>query len=275
MTALLHAERLSKSFGPIQVLADISLDLASSEVHAVIGENGAGKSTLMKLLAGAEQPSDGRILLDGAPVRFASPADAERHGVVLVPQEQLLAPQLTVAENMFLGAELRRGPFLDRPAMRRRARDQLTDLNCVADPDALVARLSIAERQLVQIARALLKPHRVVILDEPTAVLTPVESNALFRAVARLKAARVGVLYISHRLPEVAAIADRVTVLRDGRHVATHPRGVLMEIDMARLMVGRELSAIFPPKPPAPAGDPVLSVADISVPGFVATAAFD
>ena len=271
---LLRAGRLGKSFGAITVLSDVSLSLAAGEVHAVIGENGAGKSTLMKLLAGWERPSAGQILLSGSPIAPASPADAERLGIVLVPQEQLLAPDLSVAENLYLGAELRRRMFLDRAAMRGRTRALLDQLGCGADPDAAVARLSVAERQLVQVARALVKPHRVVILDEPTAVLTTVESAALFRAIARLTEAGVGVLYISHRLAEVAAIADRVTVLRDGRQVATHRRGELSEVAMARLMVGRELSAIFPPKPARPAGTPMLRVEGVTAPGSVADAGF-
>ena len=270
----LAAESLRKSFGAAPVLIDVSLTLHPGEVHAIIGENGAGKSTLAKLLAGHEQPDHGRILLDGQPVRFLGPSDAERHGVVLVHQELLLAGQMTVAENLFLGRERRRGPFLHRTAMRSSTAEHLAQLGCAVHPDLRVDRLSIADRQMVQIARALLIPHRVVIFDEPTAVLTPVETAALFRVIAELKTSGAGVLFISHRLVEVAAIADRVTVLRDGRHVATHPAADMSQQEMARLMVGREMSALFPDKPPAPTGPAVLEVGGASVPGFVADAGF-
>jgi ribose transport system ATP-binding protein len=271
---LLQAEALGKSFGPVAVLVDINLTLAAGEVHAVIGENGAGKSTLMKLFSGHEQPSAGRMLLDGKAVHFATPNDAERHGIALIHQEQLLAAQLTVAENIFLGRELRRGPLLDRARMRRIATERLAELNCHVDPDTAVSDLRLADRQMVQIARALLVPRRVVIFDEPTAVLTPVEVATLFAVIARLKAAGTGILYISHRLGEVKAVADRVTVLRDGRLVTSADAASLTQLDMARLMVGRDMSALFPPKPPAPDGAPLLSVQHASVPGYVTEASF-
>ena len=265
---------MRKSFGAAPVLIDVSLTLHPGEVHAFIGENGAGKSTLAKLLAGHEQPDQGRILLDGQPVRFPGPSDAERHGIVLVHQELLLAGQMTVAENLFLGREQRRGPFLERTAMRIATAERLTRLGCSVHPDMRVDRLSIADRQMVQIARALLIPHRVVIFDEPTAVLTPAETAALFRVITELKASGAGILFISHRLAEVAAIADRVTVLRDGRHVATHLAADLSQHEMARLMVGREMSALFPDKPQVPTGPVVLEIGGASVPGFVTDAGF-
>jgi len=271
---VLASESLRKSFGAAPVLIDLSLALHPGEVHAIIGENGAGKSTLAKLLGGHEQPDQGRILLDGEPVHFHGPADAEHHGIVLVHQELLLAGQMTVAENLFLGRERRRGPFLDRTAMRIATMEHLARLGCAIHPDMRVDKLSIADRQMAQIARALLIPHRAVIFDEPTAVLTPVETAALFRVIAELKVSGAGVLFISHRLAEVAAIADRVTVLRDGRHVATHPAADVSQQEMARLMVGREMSALFPDKPPPPTGQVVLEIDGASVPGFVADAGF-
>ncbi len=271
---MLAANDIAKSFGGVRVLAGIDLAVAPGELRAILGENGAGKSTLMKILAGHEQPDEGRIVLDGTAVRFAGAADAERQGVVLVPQEQLLAGQLTVAENLFLGREVRRGPFLDRGAMRRVASERLAALGCRVPPEATVGRLSVAERQMVQIARALMVPHRVVILDEPTAVLTPHEVEALFRVLAGLKVLGVAMLYISHRLAEVEAIADSVTVLRDGRHVASRPAAGLGQHEMARLMVGRDMSALFPPRPPRPAAGPMLAVTEATVPGFVERASF-
>ena len=180
MEAVLRAENISKSFGPIEVLSGISLDLKPGEVHAVIGENGAGKSTLMRILSGHIAPTKGSLHLNGRPITFSGPVDAESHGIVLVHQEILLAPDLTVAQNLFLGREIKRFGFVDDAAMRERTREILRELGTGIDPDREVSRLSIADRQLVQIARALLVPHKVVAFDEPTAVLTPIEAESLF-----------------------------------------------------------------------------------------------
>jgi ribose transport system ATP-binding protein len=225
MAPVLRADRVSKSFGPIEVLSDVVLELAPGDVHAVIGENGAGKSTLMRILSGHLPPTRGGLVLDGEPVTLGGPVDAERRGIVLIHQEILLAEDLTVAQNLFLGREVRRGPFVDARAMRRRSAEALAELGSGLSPDTPVRRLSIADRQFVQIARALLVPHRVVIFDEPTAMLTPVEAEKLFAVIRRLRVSGVAVLYISHRLQEVKAVADRVTVLRDGRLVATREIG--------------------------------------------------
>ncbi|RIY00076.1 sugar ABC transporter ATP-binding protein [Aureimonas flava] len=268
------AEGVSKSFGPVEVLSDVGFELRAGEVHAIIGENGAGKSTLMKILAGHLRPSGGRLLLKGEPVRFSGPAEAERRGVVLVHQEILLAPDLTVAQNIHLGRELRRGLVLDDRAMDASAAAALAGLGASIDPRARVGALSIAQRQLVQIARALLVPHDVVIFDEPTASLTPHETESLLRVIAAIRARGVGVLYISHRLPEVERLADRVTVLRDGRRVATREAGELRPADMARLMVGRDVAKLYPDRVPPPVGAPILRVEAMRVPGHVRSAAF-
>ncbi|HZH53072.1 MAG TPA: sugar ABC transporter ATP-binding protein [Microvirga sp.] len=274
MVSVLRAENISKSFGPIEVLSDISLDLRAGEVHAVIGENGAGKSTLMRILSGHLQPSKGGLHLDGTAVPFSGPVDAEGRGIVLVHQEILLAEDLTVAQNLFLGREIRRLGFVDDRAMRERARAILAELGTSIDPDREVRRLSIADRQLVQIARALLVPHKVVAFDEPTAVLTPVEAESLFQIIRRLRSQGVAVLYISHRLNEVKAIADRVTVLRDGRLVTTRDIDGLEPIEMARLMVGRDMSKLYPEKPATASDEIVLSVQNMAVPGYVERASF-
>ncbi|NWJ23607.1 sugar ABC transporter ATP-binding protein [Rhizobium sp. RM] len=265
---------LSKSFGPVQVLREISLEVRAAEVHAIIGENGAGKSTLMKLLAGNEKPSSGEIRIDGTPVSFTGPVDAEERGIVLVHQEILLAPDLTVAQNIYLGRELVKGPVVDDRAMRAGARDAVSGLGGQIDPDALVGSLSIAQRQLVQIARVLLVPHRVVIFDEPTASLTPVETDALLNVIREIRAKGVAVLYISHRLPEVKEIADRVTVLRDGKLVASHSALDLEPADMARLMVGRDVAKLYPDRIAAEEQQAVLEAVDFAVPGFVSSASF-
>jgi ribose transport system ATP-binding protein len=186
MTAVLRADHVSKSFGPVEVLSDVSLDLEPGEVHAVIGENGAGKSTLMRILSGHLPPTKGDLILDDKPVVFSGPVEAEGRGIVLVHQEILLAEDLTVAQNLFLGREVRRSGLVDDRAMRQRTEAALAELGSRIPPDTVVRRLSIADRQLVQIARALLVPHRVVVFDEPTAVLTPVEAESLFAVIRRL-----------------------------------------------------------------------------------------
>ncbi len=271
---VLEAVGLSRSYGPIEVLSDVSLGVLAGEAHAVVGENGAGKSTLMKILSGHLQPSRGAIKLDGAPIELKGPVDAERRGIVLVHQEIMLAPDLTIAENMFLGREVRRGPTLDDKEMNRRAVEAMRVFGVDAPVTEPVARLSIAQRQLAQIARALAVPHRIVIFDEPTASLTPVETTALLRLIRELKSRGVAVLYISHRLEEVKAVADVVTVLRDGKRVATRPSSELEPVDMARLMVGRDLLALYPPRSAAPTGEPVLEVSQFSAPGFAENASF-
>jgi ribose transport system ATP-binding protein len=273
LVPILQAERVSKSFGPNKVLDAITLALQPGRVHAVIGENGAGKSTLMRILSGYLQPSEGRLLWDGAPVSFASPLAAEQKGVVLIHQEILLADDLTVAQNVFLGREARRGWFTDDGSMRDRTQFALDELGATISPDAETRGLSLADRQFVQIARALLVPHRVVIFDEPTTVLTPVEADSLFAVIRRLSAGGAAVLYISHRLSEVKAVSDMVTVLRDGRHVTTAKTATLEPADMARLMVGREMAKLYPAKPDG-AGDVVLTVQAARVPGYVEEAAF-
>ncbi len=270
----LQAVSLSKSFGPVTVLHDLCLDVRAGEVHAIIGENGAGKSTLMKVFAGHLRPSSGQIRMDGEAVTLASPVVAEALGVVLVHQEILLAPDLTVAQNLFLGREIRRGWTMDDRAMRARAREALASLGSAVEPDALVGRLSIAQRQLVQIARVLLVPHRVVIFDEPTASLTPFETDALLRIVADIRSKGAAVLYISHKLPEVKTIADRVTILRDGRLVSTDEARGLDPLEMARRMVGRDVAKLYPDRAHDAQGEAVLDVQGFSVPRHASNANF-
>jgi len=272
--AALEAFGLSKSFGPTEVLSDISLAFAAGEVHAIVGENGAGKSTLMKLLSGHLEPTRGALAIDGERTVLRGPVDAERRGIVLIHQEILLAPHLTIAQNMFLGRELRRGVTLDDREMNRRAVEAMRELGVEISATIPVDRLSIAHRQLAQIARALISPHQIVLFDEPTASLTPVEVEALHRLIVALKAKGVAILYISHRLAEVKAIADRVTVLRDGKHIATRPASELAPLDMARLMVGRDLLKLYPDRGPRPSSAAVLEVAGFNAPGYASEASF-
>ena len=217
----MQAAGLGKAYGPITVLSDVALDIVAGEVHAIIGENGAGKSTLMKLLSGHVQPTEGQIFINGEPIDFANAVEAEAVGIVLVHQEILLAPDLTVAQNLYLGRELTRGWMVDDRSMNRRTAELLLQVGSVAHPEDRVGDLPLAQRQLVQIARALLNEHKVVILDEPTAVLANDEVDALLEIVRNLRKHGVAVLYISHRLEEVEALADRITVLRDGRMIGT------------------------------------------------------
>ena len=262
---VLHAEALSKAYGPITVLSDVTLDICSGEVHAIIGENGAGKSTLMKLLSGHAEPTGGKMAMDGTEVAFADAVHAEDSGIVLVHQEILLAPDLTVAQNLFLGRELSRFFAVDDKRMNRRTTEVLARVGSTARPWTVVGDLPLAQRQLVQIARALLDDRKGIILDEPTAMLANDEVDALLDIVRNLRAQGVAVLYISHRLEEVEALADRVTVLRDGKMIGTWPAADLDQRQMAELMVGRELSMLYPPKREPTAADPALVVEDLSV----------
>jgi len=273
---IVAVESLAKSFGPVQVLFDIDFALEQGEVHALVGENGAGKSTLMKILSGYEQPTSGLICLDGNPIPLPDSGPAERLGIVLIHQEFALAEHLTVEENIFLGREIRRGWLLDKKAMRDQSRAILRELDCTVDPDSRVQDLSVSDKQMVEIAKAVSREARVLIMDEPTAVLTGTETQVLFRLIRRLKAQGVTIVYISHKLDEVAEISDRLSVLRDGVLVETRPTAQTSQEDMATLMVGRPLSDLFLPKsPPVSDADRVLEVERVSVPGWVHDASFD
>jgi len=266
---------VSRSFGPVQVLFDISLDLRPGEVHALIGENGAGKSTTMKIMAGYLAPTSGEVRLSGRPGAFGGSQEAEAQGVVLIHQEFNLAEQLSVEQNVFLGRELRRGLFLDKRAMRTQTAALLDRLQCRVDPDARVRDLSNPDKQMVEIAKALGRQARVLIMDEPTAVLTNREAAVLFEQVERLKTEGVAILFTSHKLDEVKRISDRVTVMRDGRVVLTAPTANLSEDAMANAMVGRELSDLFP-KRTTPLGQEIaLRVRDLTVPGRAEGISFD
>ncbi|WP_151719009.1 sugar ABC transporter ATP-binding protein [Gemmobacter serpentinus] len=261
----LRAEGLGKAYGPITVLSDITLDIVAGEVHAIIGENGAGKSTLMKLLSAHVQPSLGHLSMAGQRVDFPDAVAAEEAGVVLVHQEILLAPDLTVAQNLYLGRELGGWLGVDDHRMDARTTEVLASIGAHCGPRDRVSDLPLAQRQLVQIARALLDDRKVVIFDEPTAVLANDEVAALLDVVRGLRDRGVAVLYISHRLDEVEALADRVTVLRDGRMIGTWAGHDLSQRQMAELMVGRELEMLYPPKRPPVTAAPILVVSDLEV----------
>src|SRR5262245_22060585 len=264
-TILLRGEALTKRFPGVTALADVHISLRSGEILAVIGENGAGKSTLMKILAGVEQPDAGRILLDNHPVVIRSVHSALGLRIALIHQELNLADNLDVSANIFLGREPRRWSFIDRAAIDREARRYLDLVGLNLSPRTLVERLPIGQRQLVEIAKALSVNARIVIMDEPTSSLSRHETEILFRVIRDLCSRGVSVIYISHRLAEVEALADRVIVLRDGRNAGELSGAELRPDRMVSLMVGRAVSLFAGGKPRTP-GDVLLDVRDLLVP---------
>jgi ribose transport system ATP-binding protein len=266
---------ITKDFGPVRVLHGVSLDLAPGRVYGLLGENGAGKSTLMKILSGYESATGGELFIDGEPCRFAGSRDAETAGVVLIHQEFNLADDLTIAQNIFLGRELRRGWWLDDRRMQEAARRVLAQVGLAVDPGRRVGDLIVAEKQLVEIAKALARQARLLVMDEPTATLTPTETQRLFALIEQLKASGVTILYISHKLDEVERITDEVIVMRDGRLVAREPTAGLSRQRMANLMVGRELSDMFPARHPVPPGEPLLRVRGLTVAGWAREVSFE
>ncbi|MGS0743521.1 sugar ABC transporter ATP-binding protein [Glaciimonas sp. GG7] len=269
MTALLSLEGVGKHFGGVYALQAVNFDIRAGEVHALVGENGAGKSTLMKIIAGNYQPDVGLIRQNGQPVRFRNPRDALDQGVALIHQETALVPDLTVAENVML-CQL---PGLIRwDAMFKRAQGLIQSLGFDIDPTAIVATLSAAQRQVVEIAKALSLNVKLLVLDEPTASLAPSDAMRLLDIVRGLRARNVGVVYISHRLDEVFNIADRITVLKDGAVVDTViPSSINMD-GLIRLMVGRPLKALFPQRENVSIGPVVLDVENLTRRGTVQAA---
>lgn len=264
MTPRLYMSDVEKQFGATRALKGVALEVRPGEVHALIGENGAGKSTLMKVLSGALSPDRGHIELDGRPYAPAGPLEARESGVVMIYQELNLAPDLSVEENIVLGAEPRRFGWVDRKQRRALARDALAELRHEDLPlEVPVYRLSVAEQQVIEIARALIYDARLLIMDEPTSSLTRSDVEELFAIVHRLRARGVSIIYISHFLEECQAVADRYTVLRDGLTVGTGPMEDANVPTLVRLMVGRELSDIYPRRAHE-IGPPVLETRGLS-----------
>jgi ABC-type sugar transport system ATPase subunit len=266
---LLETRGLTRRFPGVLALDHVDFAANGGEVHAVCGANGAGKSTLMNILAGALPSTSGTIVLDGAPVSFANPADARAAGISIVYQEFSSIPELSVADNIFLGREFTKGAkFVDRARARSEAQSLLKRYDIRIDPDTPVAALSVADRQLVELARALSTRARILILDEPTAVLSLSEQDKLFGVIRSLKASGILVLYISHRLEEIFAVADRVSVMRDGKLVADRRTAELTQRDLVRLMTGREVEVSRSTYAVGTEADVVLDVSGAETGGF-------
>ncbi len=264
---LLEVRRLTKRFPGVLALNEVTFDLQAGEIHALCGENGAGKSTLIKLLSGIHPHGtyDGEILVDGHPARFASIREAGAAGIAVITQEFALVDELSIAENLFLGREPLRAGLIDWPTMHQRAAALLAEFGLHLDPAAPVGALGIGQKQLLEILRALDKQSRVLVLDEPTAALPEHEVGVLLDHLRRLRARGTTCIYISHKLEEVFAIADRITVLRDGRSIATRPAGDYTVATVIRDMVGRELGELFPRAAPPALGPVQLRVEKLSV----------
>jgi ribose transport system ATP-binding protein len=264
--AILQMRNVSKTFSGVKALHGVHLSVYPGEVHALMGENGAGKSTLMKILSGAYLPDPGaEILIDGKPVDIDGPLAAKAHGIAIIYQELALSPNLTVAENIYLGREARRGPAIDRGGMTAGCADILTNLGATFGPRTLVADLSIAEQQMVEVARAIHARSRILVMDEPTTALSSRETQRLFQLILRLKAEGLAIIYISHRMTEVYELAGRVSVLRDGFYVGTLGADEIRPESIVRMMVGRDLSSFYK-KEHRSSGEraPVLDVANFA-----------
>ncbi len=262
---VLELRGITKRFPGVVANDDINFELRQGEVHALLGENGAGKSTLMNVLYGLYQPDEGEIVVKGAPVRFHSPKDAINHGIGMVHQHFMLIPVMTVAENIVLADEpTRAGILLDRPAAAKRVADLSRQFSFSIDPDALVGSITVGQQQRVEILKALYRHADVLILDEPTAVLTPHEARELFEILKRLAAEGKSVIFITHKLNEVLEIADRITVLRRGKTIDTVDRAGATEAALARMMVGRDV-LLRVDKPTASPAEPLLGVEDLHV----------
>ena len=263
-TMVLELRHAAKSFGPVQALLDGSIELRAGEVHALLGENGAGKSTLVKILAGVHQPDSGQVLVDGQAVTLHGPAAARAAGIAVIYQEPMLFPDLTVAENIFMGRQpVRAGRRIDRGAMSRAANEIFAQLGVALDPARPARGLSVADQQIVEIAKALSLNARVLIMDEPTAALSNIEVERLFRVIAALRARGAAVMFISHRLEEVFAICQRVTIMRDGKFVMTAPTDTLDVDTIIRSMIGRDLGDMYHKTGTVP-GEVVLAVDQIT-----------
>ncbi len=255
--ALLELSGIVKRYGPVTALAQGQLRCEAGSIHAVVGENGAGKSTLIKIISGVVEPTEGEMRLDGRPVRFRGPADAQAHGIVCVFQELSLLPDLSVADNIGITNPPRRFGLIDQAAQRRQAERLLAEIGCEGiDPRERVRDLPLSRRQMVEIAKALGRRPRLLILDEATSALTADDVARVVALLKRLRAQGMCILYISHRMHEIRELADTCSVFANGRHVQSFARDAHTEDEIVRMMIGREISQLFPPRPPAPPSQP-------------------
>lgn len=262
----LQMSHITKRFPGVLALSNVDFALRKGEVHALLGENGAGKSTLMKILSGVYQPDEGDIIFEGQPVTFANPLSAQSAGITIIHQEFNLFPELTVEENIFIGREFCKNNRwrLDDKQQRQAAIDILQKLNLNISPETLVADLTVAQQQMVEIAKAISVNAKILIMDEPTAALTETEIDSLFQVTRLLKEQGTGIVYISHRLEELALIADRATVMRDGQFIATVDYDAVKISDLIAMMVGRDLGNIYPRREPLAQRKPVLEVSGLT-----------
>jgi len=258
----LEIKKISKSFGAVQALKGVSFNIAPGECLAVVGENGAGKSTLMKILAGVEQPDKGSILIDGVETSISNPRQADEMGICLVHQELIFVPELSVAQNIFLGREKSKNGFIRKKNQKQRSEELLNELGLDIDVGTPMSRISASEQQLVEIAKGLSQNAELVILDEPTSSLAPAEVERLFNVIRSLLKNQKSVVYISHRVDEIGVIADRVMVMRDGLLAGSLPAGASSK-EVVSLMIGRELNKMYP-KSVGKSGNEVLEVKNIS-----------
>ncbi|MGV8911399.1 MAG: sugar ABC transporter ATP-binding protein [Rhodoglobus sp.] len=259
-TPALSLRGASKTFGPVIALADGTIEILPGEIHALVGENGAGKSTLVKILAGVHSPDGGEFLVEGKPAHFRNVSESKAAGISVIYQEPTLFPDLTVAENIFIGRQPKgRAGLISRGEMRRRAAELFTTLGVPIDPDRIADGLSIADQQIIEIAKAISLDANVLVMDEPTAALSGVEVERLFTVARALREKGAGILFISHRFEEVFGLSDRITVMRDGRYIQVHNTAEVAVPAIVKEMVGRELGELFP-KQDAEIGDVVLKV---------------
>lgn len=258
----LQMNHITKRFPGVLALSNVNFTLRKGEVHALLGENGAGKSTLMKILSGVYQPDEGDIIFEGKPVSFSDPLSAQNAGITIIHQEFNLFPELTVEENIFIGREFCKNNRwrLDEKQQRQAATEILQKLKLNISPETLVSDLTVAQQQMVEIAKAISVNAKILIMDEPTAALTETEIESLFQVTRLLKAQGTGIVYISHRLEELALIADRATVMRDGQYIDTVDYETVKISELIAMMVGRELGNIYPRREARTHQEPVLEV---------------
>lgn len=267
----LQMSHITKRFPGVLALSNVDFSLRRGEVHALLGENGAGKSTLMKILSGVYQPDEGNIVFEDQPVSFSSPLSAQQAGITIIHQEFNLFPELTVEENIFIGREFCKNNRwrLDEKQQRQAATEILQKLNLNISPDTLVADLTVAQQQMVEIAKAISVNAKILIMDEPTAALTETEIESLFQVTRLLKSQGTGIVYISHRLEELALIADRATVMRDGQYIDTVDYDAVNISDLIAMMVGRDLGNIYPRRGAQVHQTPVLEVSGLTRKGVL------